>query len=511
MNTSRNRKWLLLACGIIAIAAIGALVWYFIPSAPPNNQVLQPVADYYPTRGWRTSTPEEQGFDSAKLAKMLKALDKGKVPVNSVLIVRNGYVVLDAYFAPYNGSFPHDLASVTKSVTATLIGIAIDQDKLKVDQPMISFFPDRAIANLDERKSRITVGDLVSMRNGMDSECLNGDLPTLEAMRGSSDWIQAALDRKMIADPNTSWCYDSPGMHILSGILQQATGMTEQEYARQNLFGPLGINDVFWSADPQGYTHGWGNLYLKPQDAAKIGYLWLNQGQWEGKQIVSSDWLNEMIKPRSEAGDDQYGYGTWVGRDAPPKDYFYAVGRLGQYIRVYPSYNLIVVITAQGLNDYDDVGDLLAAAVLSPEEVGTPSTAAQAGLDAALKDVSYQAPFSVTNLPETASAITGRRIVLETNPLRVTEARFEFSDPNVATFYVTKSGGDNEVWSIGLDGKYRFSTVSGEAARGYWADSHTFMVETFEDGFVSYRFRFDGDHVIVESPERGVTLKGQLQ
>ncbi len=508
---NHRRKRLLFAGTVIAIAAMGAMVWSFTPSLRPNERAPRPIADYYPTSGWRTSTPEEQGFDSAKLAEMLTTLDKGGVPVDSVLVVRNGYVVLDAYFAPYDGSFPHNQASVTKTVTATLIGFAIDRGKLKVDQPMASFFPDRAIANLDARKQSITVEDLVSMRNGMESECLNGDLPTLDKMRASGDWLQAALDRKMATDPDTSWCYDSPGMHILSGILQEATGMTELEYARQNLFAPLGITDVFWAADPQGHTQGWGNLYLKPQDAAKLGYLWLNQGQWEGEQIVSANWVNEMLKPRSYAGSDQYGYGTWVGRDAPPNDYFYAVGRLGQFIRVYPSYNAIVVITAHGLDDYDQVGGFIAAALLSAEEALPASSSATAELDAALKEISQADSFPVTKLPDTASSIAGRRIVLESNPLRVMEARFEFADPNVATFFVTKAQGDNEAWSIGLDGKYRLSTISGEAARGYWADPHTFVIETFEDGFVTYRFRFDGNVVIVESPDRGVTLRGRLE
>ncbi len=510
MNTNRNQQWLLLAGGIIVIAAAGAMVWYFVPSLQPDRPP-RPIADYYPTSSWRTSTPEEQGFDSAKLAEMLSALDKDGVPVDSVLVVRNGYIVLDAYFAPYDGSFPHNLASVTKSVTATLIGIAIDQGKLKLDQPMISFFPERTIANMDARKSRITVEDLVSMRNGMESGCLKGDAPTLEAMRVSRDWMQAALDRKMVADPGMSWCYDSPGMHILSGILQKVTGMTELEYARQYLFGPLGITDVFWAADPQGYTDGWGNLYLKPQEAAKIGYLWLNQGRWEDKQIVSANWVNDMLKPRSNAGGDQYGYGTWVGRGTPPADYFYAVGRLGQFIRVYPSYNAIVVITAHGLDNYDQVGNLIAEAMVSPEQTLLTNSAALAELDAALQEISRQAAFTVNKLPDTDSAIADRPIVLESNPLRVTEARFQFSDLNVATFYLTRSQGDNEVWSIGLDGKYRFSTVSGQAARGYWADSQTFMVEAFEDGFVTYRFRFDGDQVTVESSERGITLHGQLK
>lgn len=315
----------------------------------------------------------------------------------------------------------------------------------------------------------------------------------------------------MIQEPGTSWCYDSPGMHILSAILQKATGMTELEYARQNLFEPLGIKDVLWEADPQGITHGWGDLYLKPPDAAKIGYLWLNQGHWEGRQVVSANWVREMVKPRSDAGGDDYGYGTWVARGKPPSDTFYAVGRLGQYIRVYPSFNAVIVITAQGLSDYDQVGNLIAPAFLSPDKALPVNPAAVAGLNAALKEVVEPAGYPVSKLPETASQVTGKRFAVEDNPLRVTEMRLEFDATKQAALYVTKAQGDNEVWSIGLDGKYRFSTVSGEAARGYWADAHTFVVETFEDGFVTYHFKFDGDRVVAELPDRGVTIEGHIQ
>ncbi len=102
-------------------------------------------------------------------------------------------------------------------------------------------------------------------------------------MRSQPDWVQAALDRKMTSQPGTQFCYDSPGMHLLSAILQEATGMTELDFARQYLFEPLGIQDVAWESDPQGYSHGWGDLHLKPQDAAKLGLFWLQQGKWEGQ------------------------------------------------------------------------------------------------------------------------------------------------------------------------------------------------------------------------------------
>jgi len=319
-----------IAIGLVSVVILVVLAIVFIPRLLKPERVS--TQTYWPTQGWRTSTPEEQGFDSGRLAEGLQALQENDINIDSLLIVRNGYVVLDAYFYPYDNTIPHKLASVTKSVMTTLIGIAADQGKIQLDQPMVSFFPHRTIANLDARKEHITVRHLASMRNGFESGCLNEDEVTLDAMRANPDWVQAALDRKMAREPGTSFCYDSPGMHLLSAILQEATGLTSLDFARQYLFEPLGIREVFWQSDPQGYTHGWGDLYLKPRDAAKLGYLWLNGGGWEGKQIVPASWVADSVQALSHAGDDDYGYGWWVSEDS-----YYAAGRGGQNIRAYPS------------------------------------------------------------------------------------------------------------------------------------------------------------------------------
>ena len=333
MNT--KKLWIAALSGaVLTIAALvifklGSLAWIFTAGLREPVQVPEP--DYWPTDGWRTTSPEEQGFDSAKLAEGLQALQDNQVDIDSLLIVRNGYIVLDAYFDPYDGTFPHDLASVTKSVMTTLIAIAAEQGKLDLDQPVVSFFPDRTIANLDERKARLTVRHLVSMRNGMESGCHDGDKPTIEAMRANPDWVQAALDRPMVAEPGTEFCYDSPGMHLLSAILQESTGMTSLDFARQYLFEPLGIQDVIWETDPQGYTRGWGDLHLLPEDLAKIGFLWLHRGNWDGKQVVSEAWVLDSVKTHSKfiEPDFGYGYGWWVAM----ADY-QATGRGGQRARV---------------------------------------------------------------------------------------------------------------------------------------------------------------------------------
>ena len=149
---------------------------------------------------WPASTPEEHGFDSNKLADGLLALHEQGTQIDSLLVLRNGTLVLDAYFAPYNRTIPHNLASVTKSVMTTLVGIAADQGKLQLDQPVLSFFPERTIANRDARKEAMTVRHLAGMVNGFQSGCLAGDVATINAMRANPDWVQAALNRKVIAD-----------------------------------------------------------------------------------------------------------------------------------------------------------------------------------------------------------------------------------------------------------------------------------------------------------------------
>jgi CubicO group peptidase (beta-lactamase class C family) len=455
---------------------------------------------YWPTEGWKTSTPEEQGFDSARLAEGLLNLKQNKAKIHSLLIIRNGRVILDAYFTPYDDSIPHKLASVTKSFTTTLIGIAIAQGKIQLDQPMVSFFPDRTIANLDGLKNSITIRNLVSMQNGYESGCLSGDEATLSLMRSNPDWVQAALDRKMIQEPGESFCYDSPGMHILSAILQQSTGMTEFEFAKKFLFESLGIRDSYWQSDPQGYNHGWGDLFLKPRDAAKLGYLWLNNGVWDGKQIVPATWVEDAVKAHSFGGMDSYGYGWWVSEDS-----YYAFGRGGQNIKIYPALNTIVVITANGV-DYDQISPMLKGSFIDPNKQLPENQAGVEQLNMVVKSLAQSPrPFLTSPLPDTAAAISGKTYVFEPNPLDLVTLRLDFHQNEVFLFMDLR--GYEYIWPIGLDGKYRLGS-GGQAARGYWSDPQTFVFDVFEDGLDSYQLVFDGDHLVLKTPQD--TLEGQV-
>jgi CubicO group peptidase (beta-lactamase class C family) len=496
-------RWIVI--GLICVAILAGLVFVVLPQLLESKQAS--TATYWPTQGWRESTPEEQGFDSAKLAEGLQAIQDRDINLDSLLVIRDGSVLLDAYFYPYDGNTVHDLASVTKSVMTTLIGIAIGQGKLKLDQPLISFFPDRTIANLDDRKEKITLRHLVSNTNGLVSGCIAGDITTIQKMMDRPDWVQAALDREMAWEPGSHFCYDSPGMHLLSAILQEATGMTALDFARQYLFTPLGIQEVIWNDDPQGYTRGWGDLHLKPRDAAKLGYLFLHGGVWDGEQIVPAEWVEEATKVQNRTGgDDDYGYGWWISEIS-----FGAQGRGGQRVFVVPSLDALVVTTGGGF-EYDDIDPYLTGALADTEKALPSNPEGVEKLKAVVAVLApAPAPQPVEALPETARTVSGKTYVFGPNPAALETLRFEFNDPSEATAYITIFNGlQSVIWRIGLDGDYRHMP-SGEALRGGWLDPQTFAFEIYDVDRRTYRVKFDGQRIEIASPEMGMRFEGHLE
>jgi CubicO group peptidase (beta-lactamase class C family) len=518
-NSVRTLSPIMKVVLFVIMASFVSIYAYQARSRAADNQSLP---DYWPTKGWKSCTPEEQGLDSAKLAEGLQTIREKKINIHSLLIIRNGQIVVDAAFYPYDGKTVHDFASVTKSLITTLIGIAIDQGKLTLDQPMVSFFPGCKIANLDAQKEKITVRHLASMSSGLDSLGLEADEGTLTEMQANKDWIQFALDRKVVSEPGTHFVYDSPGMHLLSAILQQATGMTALEFARQNFFEPLGIQDVIWPSDPQGFTRGWGDVHLYPRDAAKLGYLWHNKGVWEGKQLVSREWVENSVKTQIKTGDEEdYGYGWWVLAGTTEGEYA-AMGRGGQRIQVVPALNIIIVTTGCGF-DIDDIMPFLIPALVDPNK---PLPANPTGMvefnNALAKVLQAPAPQPVTPLPDIAKAISGKAFVIDPNPIQLKTLRLDFNDSAEAKLYITFN--DNSQSSpilVGLDGIYRilpgdFNLPQG--FRGYWADTQTFVLEIDEianNSHTIYRMLFQNEKIIIQGKETShslsLTVEGKMQ
>jgi CubicO group peptidase (beta-lactamase class C family) len=328
-----------------------------LPSDSPSFTVTPNI--FWPTQGWHSSTPEEQGMDSSRLASMMEWIHQARLNLHSLLIIRHGTIVSETYFGSYHQNDLHQLYSCTKSFIATLFGIALDRGDIQsISRSVMDFFPGRTFANMDSQKQAMTLEDLLTMRSGLD--WLEGD-STLREMVMSPDWAKYVLDKPMVQAPGSLFNYCSGCSHVLSTVLQQATDMNLHEYAARNLFEPLGITHVQWESDPSGIPNGGWGMHLTPRDMAKLGYLYLHNGVWDGHQVVSTIWVQTATQKHTKTdGTLDYGYLWWV---LPSLNSYAALGLEGQTIFVDPKADLIVVTTA-ATDGHDQIFQLIEEYVL---------------------------------------------------------------------------------------------------------------------------------------------------
>jgi len=286
-------------------------------------------------------------MDSASLAAMLADVEQQHINLHSLLVIRHGFVVSETYYPPYTAQTRHELYSVTKSFTATLIGIAIDQGKLSLEDRVLDLLGKRTFSNVDERKQAMTVAHLLSMASGL--QWVEGD-PTYQAMYYSKDWVKYVLDAPMLADPGSQFVYCSGCSHVLSAIVAVASGMNALQYAQQYLFAPIGITGEQWDLDSQDIPIGGWGLNLTPRAMARLGYLYLHAGRWQNQQVVSAEWVKAATEMKMESDGLGYGYQWWIDPDLGG---YAALGRYGQTIYVLPRLDLVIVFTAQ-VDDHDD-------------------------------------------------------------------------------------------------------------------------------------------------------------
>jgi len=325
-------------------------------------QVKITLEHYWPTDEWRTADPEEVGIYSGPLDDMLEAISNRGIGVDSVTVVRDGYVVLDEYFSPYEGE-PHIIYSCTKSVVSTIIGIAIEEGYIEsLDVRMLNLFPDRTAGNMNAWKEEMTLRDLLTMTAGFDArDSYLYDWEGLYPMHDSPDALQYVLNLPVIEEPGTRFEYTNGVSHLLSCIITEKTGMSALEYGMEHLFEPLGIHDVEWHNDSMGRNWGYSRIYITPHDMAKLGYLFLNKGQWDGTQIVPEEWVEEATTKHVEATImDGYGYQWWVSGNG----YYTAVGHKGQFIHVVPELDIVAVFTSRNEVDFDRILSLLETYVI---------------------------------------------------------------------------------------------------------------------------------------------------
>jgi len=441
------------------------------------------------------SNPEEQGIDSLRLKRAVDFLieQKDVYRPHQVIVVRHGRRVLDVCFYPFRRGWRHDLASVTKVVTGSVVGAAVYAGLIRsMDDPVLGFFADRAIANRDANKEAITVSNLLEQRSGLATSDYARADELERTMFASDDWVQWILDRPMAEAPGWGHLYTSWNPHLAAAIVAQATGMTPLEFGRRSLFGPLGIRDLVWPADPQGINHGFGDAQLLPLDLAKLGQLYVDMGTWKGQQLLDPSWIERATSPGPGPNplgwpaEIRVGYHWEIG-----PDYYSGTGSGGQVLRVFPARDLVVVLVAGGgagyaNNTYSSLAEVLCGAYLLPAiRSSSPLPTNPAGITALESRVAAAAlsdegaPQPVPPPPAVASTVSGRRYVMEPNPFELYSFTLTFGDGPEATLQFSSAGSASLDMTVGLDGVFRF--FPGERgttwrAKGWWEPPSSFVV-----------------------------------
>ncbi len=286
------------------------------------------------------STPEAQGVPSAEVRAFVEAVDKGVDTMHSFMLVRHGHVVAEGWWKPETAEEPHVLYSLSKSFTSTAVGLAAAEGKVSVDDPVLKYFPDEAPGDRSKNLQAMRVRDLLTMSTGHQTE------PKLTA---ETPWVQTFLSHPVEHKPGAHFLYNSAGTYMCSAIVQKVTGETVLDYLRPRLFAPLGIEGAEWSMSPQGISAGGWGLVLKTEDIAKFGQLYLQRGQWNGKQLLPAAWVEQATARQVSNGSDPsrdwdqgYGFQFWRCRHGA----YRGDGAFGQFCLVMPEQDAVVAITA---------------------------------------------------------------------------------------------------------------------------------------------------------------------
>ena len=344
------------------VPGIATLCWALAcgsspPTAPADagspNTTLTPVAQ---TAEWPVSTVDAEGLDTVRLTDAVNRIQRGEYGrIHSLLIARNDRLVVEEYLDGWTAGAAHTLQSVTKSLASLAAGLAIDRGSLRLTDTVTTYFPDyQPITALDANKGMLTVRDLLTMRTGMDwTEQQYAGSPLERMNNCSCDWVRFMLDWRIREPPGARFEYVSGGVILLGAVVGRATGARVDQWLDATLFAPLGVQGVRWERGlPDGLPHTGGGLYLRPRDMAEIGTLAATGGRWQGRQVISEEWMRMSTETLPDAVNNfggrpaTYGY-LWWGL---PGGVIAASGARGQWILAVPNRQLVVVSTAENSN-----------------------------------------------------------------------------------------------------------------------------------------------------------------
>ena len=289
---------------------------------------------------FRERRRNRRAFLSAAIEKFIRTADREVDSIHSFMLVRHGKVIAEAWWAPEAADKPHVLWSLSKSFTSTAVGLAVEEGKLSIDDPVLKFFPEDAPEKPSNNLRAMRVRDLLTMNAGHQDE-LN--------WREADDWAKAFLAHPVPHKPGTHFRYNTPATYMLSAIVQKVTGETVLDYLTPRLFEPLGIEKPTWDTSPQGISIGGYGLYLKTEDIAKFGQLYLQKGNWNGQQLIPAAWIDQATSKQVSNGsnpdsdwDQGYGFQFWRCRHGA----FRGDGKDGQFCIVIPEQDVVIAMTS---------------------------------------------------------------------------------------------------------------------------------------------------------------------
>lgn len=303
-----------------------------------------------------SSTPEAQGIPSTAIHAFVDAVEAEIDRFHSFILLRHGQMIASAWWPPYAPDLPHMLFSLSKSFASTAVGLAVSEGRLTVDDLVLSFFPEDAPAEVNEHLAAMKVRHLLSMSTGHDVDATDGATSDPDG-----NWARGFLAQPVMHKPGTKFVYNSAATYMLSAIVQKLTGMTLLDYLTPRLFEPLGIEGATWQSCPRGINVGGWGLAIKTQDIAAFGQLYLDKGQWQGKQVIPAAWVEEATSSHVSNGanperdwEQGYGYQFWRCRH----NAYRGDGAFGQYCIVMPDQDAVLAITS-GVPDMQVVLNLV--------------------------------------------------------------------------------------------------------------------------------------------------------
>ena len=453
------------------------------------------------------STPEKQGIASSTIEDFLHAVEAKIKGIHSFILLRHGYIIAEGWWSPYQANYPHMLFSVSKSFTSTAVGIAIQEGYFSIDDSVLSFFPDDAPSEPHDNLKMMRVKHLLTMSTGH-----GGDTLADMNQREDGNWIQAFLEIAVEHQPGIHFFYNTGATYMLAAIVQKTTGMKLIDFLMPRLFEPLEIDRPTWGESPQGIALGGIGLSLKTEDLAKFGQLYLQNGVWNGQQIIPQAWINEATQSQISNGDypdsdwtQGYGYQFWRCRH----NAYRADGVFGQFCIVMPEQDAVLAMTG-GIDTEQELLDIVWEQLLpamQPASLADDTTAHNA-LKETLSNLVYP-PVEGDTSSTLAAQISGRTYLADKNDLNIESIRLNFMESSctlhvkvdnieqiIPSGYGTCEQGDTSLFS-----HFWLFGSSKTLSSGAWIseDSFTMLIRLYETPFYNALvFHFMDNELLLE-------------